>query len=99
MLEIHRLKWSDCLSHQIWPYIKEGWKDEDKKIHFFWGLGGANVQEIQEVERLGEEWWYIDVGYITEQITRMMAIYYYVLHHQLLLNGLINYRKMNGVKK
>ena len=70
MLEIHRLKWSDCLSHQIWPYIKEGWKDEDKKIHFFWGLGGANVQEIQEVERLGEEWWYIDVGYITEQITR-----------------------------
>ena len=70
MLEIHRLKWSDCLSHQIWPFIKEGWKDEDKKIHFFWGLGGANVQEIQEVERLGEEWWYIDVGYITEQITR-----------------------------
>ena len=70
MLEIHRLKWSDCLSHQIWPYIEKGWKDEDKKIHFFWGLGGANVPEIREVERLGEEWWYVDVGYLTKQITR-----------------------------
>ena len=70
MLVIHKLKWSDCLSHQIWPYIEKGWKDEDRNIHFFWGLGGANVPEIQEVERLGEEWWYIDVGYITEQITR-----------------------------
>ena len=70
MLKIHKLKWQQCLSHQIWPYIEKGWKDEDRNIHFFWGLGCANVQEIQEVERLGEEWWYIDVGYITEQITR-----------------------------
>tara|TARA_E500000331_G_scaffold263445_1_gene254437 strand:+ start:476 stop:1273 length:798 start_codon:yes stop_codon:yes gene_type:complete len=70
MIICHKMKWNDCLSHQIWPDIEKGWKDGDKKIHFFWGLGGANVPEIQEVERLGEEWWYVDVGYITEQITR-----------------------------
>ena len=70
MLKIHKLKWQQCLSHQIWPYIEKGWKDEDRNIHFFWGLGGANVEEIRECERLKEEWWYIDVGYFTEQITR-----------------------------
>jgi len=70
MLVTHKLKWNDCLSHQIWPYIEKGWQDEDKKIHFFWGLGGANVEEIRECNRLKEEWWYIDVGYFTEQITR-----------------------------
>ena len=70
MLVIHKLKWSDCLSHQIWPYIEKGWKDEDRNIHFFWGLAGANIPEIAECERLGEEWWYVDVGYITDQITR-----------------------------
>ena len=70
MLVTHKIKWQQCLSHQIWPYIEKGWKDEDKEIHFFWGLAGANVSEIAECNRLGKEWWYIDVGYFTEQITR-----------------------------
>ena len=34
MLKIHKLKWQQCLSHQIWPYIEKGWKDEDRNIHF-----------------------------------------------------------------
>ena len=70
MLVIHKLKWQQCLSHQIWPYIEKGWKDEDRNIHFFWGLGGSNVSEIAECIRKKEEWWYVDVGYFTEQITR-----------------------------
>ena len=70
MIITHKLSWGDCLSHQIWPYIEKGWKDEDRPIHFFWGLGGNNIKEIGEVSERGEEWWFIDVGYITEQITR-----------------------------
>ena len=70
MLVTHKIKWQQCLSHQIWPYIEKGWKDEDRNIHFFWGLAGSNIAEINECDRLGEEWWYVDVGYITDQITR-----------------------------
>ena len=71
MIICHEMKWSDCLSHQIWPEIKKGWKDDsDRKINFFWGLGGSNVADIKECERLGEEWWYVDTGYFTEQIIR-----------------------------
>ena len=64
-----RTRHNKCLSHQLWPAIKKGWKDEGKPVHF-WGLGGNNISEIREVETKGEEWWYVDVGYITEQITR-----------------------------
>ena len=64
------MKWSDCLSHQIWPYVRKGWKADDKDVNFFWGLGGANVKQIQQCIDWGLEWWYIDVGYVTEQITR-----------------------------
>ena len=64
------MKWSDCLSHQIWPHIEQGWKDTDKNVHFFWGLGANNIGLIKECESKGEEWWYVDVGYFTEQITR-----------------------------
>ena len=64
------MKWSDCLSHQIWPHIEKGWKDEDRNIHFFWGLGANNMGLIKECENKGEEWWYVDLGYFTEQITR-----------------------------
>ena len=46
MIICHEIKWGDCLSHQIWPYIEKGWKDEDRPIHFFWGLGGNNIKEI-----------------------------------------------------
>jgi hypothetical protein len=70
MIICHEMKWGDCLSHQIWPYVKQGWKDEDRNIHFFWGLGGANTSLIRECINKKEEWWYVDVGYFTEQITR-----------------------------
>lgn len=70
MIICHEMKWGDCLSHQIWPYVQQGWKDEDRPIHFFWGLGGANPALIQECIRKNEEWWFVDVGYFTEQITR-----------------------------
>lgn len=70
MIICHEIQWKDCLSHQIWPQIKKGWKDEDRNIHFFWGLGGKNVPELQEVIKKGEEWWFVDTGYLTEQIVR-----------------------------
>ncbi len=70
MIICHNIPWDKCLSHQLWPAIKKGWKDEDRPVHFFWGLGGNNIREIAEVKQKNEEWWYVDVGYITEQITR-----------------------------
>jgi hypothetical protein len=66
----HKLAWDKCLSHQIWPAIEKGWKDEGKDVHFFWGLAGNNIKEINDCEKNGEEWWFVDVGYFTEQITR-----------------------------
>ena len=70
MLVTHKIAWDKCLSHQLWPAIEKGWKDNGKNVHFFWGLAGKNIPEIAECERKGEEWWYVDVGYLTEQITR-----------------------------
>ena len=70
MLITHKIAWDKCLSHKLWPAIEKGWKDNGKNVHFFWGLAGKNIPEIAECERKGEEWWYVDVGYITEQITR-----------------------------
>ena len=70
MIITHKIGWDKCLSHQIWPYIEKGWEDEDKNIHFFWGLAGNNLKGIAEAESKNEEWWYVDVGYLTEQITR-----------------------------
>ena len=70
MIITHKLAKKDCLSHQIWPAIEKGWQDEDKQIHFFWGLGGNNPSEIRECMKNKEEWWYVDVGYLTQQITR-----------------------------
>ena len=71
MIICHEMKWGDCLSYQIWPYVKQGWKeDSDRNINFFWGLGGANTSLIRECINKKEEWWYVDVGYFTEQITR-----------------------------
>jgi len=70
MIITHKLAKKDCLSHQIWPAIEKGWQDEDKQIHFFWGLGGNNPNEIRECMKNKEEWWYVDVGYLTQQITR-----------------------------
>ena len=70
MIITHKLKWGKCLSHQIWPAIEKGWKDEGRPIHFFWGLAGDNIRLIKECMEKNEEWWYVDVGYMTEQITR-----------------------------
>ena len=70
MLITHKINWDRCLSHQIWPAIEKGWTDEDRKIHFFWGLAGKNQQEIEKCIENKEEWWYVDVGYFTEPITR-----------------------------
>ena len=70
MIITHKIAWDKCLSHQIWPAIEKGWKDEDRPIHFFWGLAGKNIPQISECEYKGEEWWYVDTGYLTNQIIR-----------------------------
>ena len=70
MIICHFMNWDKCLSHQIWPAISKGWPETDKKVNFFWGLGGKNVSKIKECIDKGEEWWYVDVGYLTQQIVR-----------------------------
>ena len=70
MIITHKIAWDKCLSHQLWPAIEKGWKDEGKPIHFFWGLAGHNIREIAKCIKTKEEWWYVDVGYLTQQITR-----------------------------
>ena len=70
MIVTHKIPWDKCLSHQLWPAIEKGWKDEDRPIHFFWGLAGKNIPEIRECEQKGEEWWYVDTGYLSKQIIR-----------------------------
>ena len=70
MIVTHKLDRKDCLSHQLWTAIEKGWQDSDKPIHFFWGLAGNNIKEIKECMDKKEEWWYVDVGYLTQQITR-----------------------------
>ena len=70
MIITHKLKWNKCLSHQIWPHIEKGWKDEDKPIHFFWGLAGNNIAKIKECIENKHEYYFVDTGYISSQITR-----------------------------
>ena len=70
MIITHKIAWDKCLSNQLWPAIEKGWKDEGKDVHFFWGLAGKNIQGIRKCEENGDEWWYVDVGYLTQQITR-----------------------------
>ena len=70
MIITHKINWSKCLSHQIWPHIEKGWKDEDKPIHFFWGLAGNNIAEIRKCMENKEEYWFVDTGYISKQIHR-----------------------------
>ena len=70
MIITHKIKWDKCLSNQIWPAIEKGWKDEDKPIHFFWGLAGNNIAEIRECIEKNEEYYFVDTGYISSQITR-----------------------------
>ena len=70
MIITHKIAWDKCLSHQLWPAIEKGWKDENKEIHFFWGLAGKNIPEIAMCEAQGKEWWYVDVGYLNVPFTR-----------------------------
>ena len=71
MIITHEIDWDKCLSHKIWPAIKKGWKDTQMRpIHFFWGLAGKNIPYIKGCIERNEEWWYVDNGYLTQQITR-----------------------------
>ncbi len=56
MIITHKLAWDKCLSHKIFPLIEKGWKDEQRNIHFFWGLAGKNIREIAECEEKKEGW-------------------------------------------
>tara|TARA_B100000900_G_scaffold410907_1_gene429580 strand:- start:316 stop:1116 length:801 start_codon:yes stop_codon:yes gene_type:complete len=74
MIITHNIEWNKCLSHKIWPAIQKGWQDTPMKpVHFFWGLAGKNIPQIKSCIEKNEEWWYVDVGYLTQQITRYPA--------------------------
>jgi hypothetical protein len=71
MIVTHKMDWDACLSRKIWPHVKKGWIDEFKYMNFFWGLGGDNLTKLAEVINVKkEEWWFVDVGYLTKQIVR-----------------------------
>ena len=71
MIITHDLDWDKCLSKQLWPAIKKGWQDTQMRpVHFFWGLAGKNIPYIKGCIERNEEWWYVDNGYLTQQITR-----------------------------
>ena len=71
MLITHEIEWDKCLSKQLWPAIKKGWQDTQMRpVHFFWGLAGKNIPYIKGCIERKEEWWYVDNGYLTQQITR-----------------------------
>ena len=71
MLITHEIEWDKCLSKQLWPAIQKGWQDTQMRpIHFFWGLAGKNITHIKGCIERNEEWWYVDNGYLTQQITR-----------------------------
>ena len=71
MIITHDLDWDKCLSKQLWPAIKKGWQDTQMRpVHFFWGLAGKNIPHIKGCIERNEEWWYVDNGYLTQQITR-----------------------------
>ena len=71
MIITHDIPWDKCLSKQLWPAIQKGWQDTQMRpIHFFWGLAGKNIPYIKGCIERNEEWWYVDNGYLTQQITR-----------------------------
>ena len=71
MIITHDIQWDKCLSKQLWPAIQKGWQDSQMRpIHFFWGLAGKNIPHIKGCIERNEEWWYVDNGYLTQQITR-----------------------------
>lgn len=70
MIITHEMEWNKCLSHIIWPKVKQGWEDEFKNINFMWGLGGNNIPKVNELIQTNQEWWYVDIGYMTGNIVR-----------------------------
>jgi len=72
MIVCHRINWTKCLSHKIWPAIKEGWQDDGKgrNVNFFWGLAGNNIMAIRTCIETGQPWYMVDTGYLSKQITR-----------------------------
>lgn len=71
MIVTHTISNPRCLSNIIFPAIHKGWKDSSSTINFFWGFVSLeNPKVLKEIEERGEEWWFIDCGYLTEQITR-----------------------------
>ena len=70
MIITHKIKWNKCLSHKIWPMIEKGWPDEGRPVHFFWGLAGNNIAEIRKCMEMNEEYYFVDTGYLSSQITR-----------------------------
>ena len=66
----HQIRRKDCLSHKLWPLFEKGWPDVGRPVHFFWGLGDGQSAKIQECMDKNEEWWFVDTGYLTDQITR-----------------------------
>jgi len=70
MIHTHALPWDKCLSHKLMPAIQKGWKDEGRDVHFFWGLAGKNTSDIRGCLERGDEWWFVDTGYLSSQITR-----------------------------
>ena len=38
--------------------------------YIFWGFSSKNIREIAECEEKKEEWYYVDIGYITDDIVR-----------------------------
>ena len=73
MIVTHKINWADCLSSRIFDAIEKGWKQRwsnDKKIHFFWGLGAFNISEIKDCVKKGEDYYICDIGYIGAQINR-----------------------------
>ena len=73
MIKCHKIDWPYCLSHSIFKFIEKGWPDRwhnEKKVHFFWGLGANNIPEIRQCQERGEDWYIVDVGYIGCEINR-----------------------------
>ena len=48
-----------------------GWQDSQMKpVHFLGSCRNKNIFQIQNCIERNEEWWYVDNGYLTQQITR-----------------------------
>ena len=84
-----KMNWSACLSHKIFPHIEKGWPDRDI---FYWGLAEGNTTEIKTKEETKDDYWFVDVGYIGDQIHRYPEpkILTDNTHFRLVKNGIHN---------